>query len=183
MNVSVLQWFQLDFCPLALRLMISLAAAGLMGKKTDLQQPPRSLIEYGKNVIPHLQFTQIFTFVQLACGPVCLRSLFSSSASPQMSLTLEEKQRLAKEQEQAAKLRNQQPLAPQTVRPASANNSKVTPENVRVHKQMLKDAWCVLPRVTDDYAIGRRSSTVFVWINRLLVLFPNNCHSHFIILR
>uniref|UniRef100_A0A671VUL6 SCY1 like pseudokinase 2 n=1 Tax=Sparus aurata TaxID=8175 RepID=A0A671VUL6_SPAAU len=55
---------------------------------------------------------------------ICLRSLFSSSASPQMSLTLEEKQRLAKEQEQAAKLRNQQPLAPQTVRPASANNSK-----------------------------------------------------------
>uniref|UniRef100_A0A8C5N8Q9 Protein kinase domain-containing protein n=1 Tax=Gouania willdenowi TaxID=441366 RepID=A0A8C5N8Q9_GOUWI len=34
----------------------------------------------------------------------------------QMSLTLEEKQRLAKEQEQAAKLRSQQPLAPQTVK-------------------------------------------------------------------
>ncbi|XP_036978200.1 SCY1-like protein 2 isoform X1 [Acanthopagrus latus] len=51
----------------------------------------------------------------------------SAAAAPQpnrMSLTLEEKQRLAKEQEQAAKLRNQQPLAPQTVRPASANNSK-----------------------------------------------------------
>ncbi|XP_030629513.1 SCY1-like protein 2 [Chanos chanos] len=36
-----------------------------------------------------------------------------------VSLTLEEKQRLAKEQEQAAKLRNQQPLAPQTVKPAT----------------------------------------------------------------
>lgn len=44
-----------------------------------------------------------------------------SAQAPQpnrMSLTLEEKQRLAKEQEQAAKLRNQQPLAPQSVKPA-----------------------------------------------------------------
>jgi len=49
-----------------------------------------------------------------------------------MSLTLEEKQRLAKEQEQAAKLRNQQPLAPQSIRPASAANTKVTPGNGRV---------------------------------------------------
>uniref|UniRef100_A0A3B3RVM9 SCY1 like pseudokinase 2 n=1 Tax=Paramormyrops kingsleyae TaxID=1676925 RepID=A0A3B3RVM9_9TELE len=40
--------------------------------------------------------------------------------TPKMSLTLEEKQRLAREQEQAAKLRSQQPLAPQTVRPAPA---------------------------------------------------------------
>uniref|UniRef100_A0A667YT96 SCY1 like pseudokinase 2 n=1 Tax=Myripristis murdjan TaxID=586833 RepID=A0A667YT96_9TELE len=40
--------------------------------------------------------------------------------SLRMSLTLEEKQRLAKEQEQAAKLRNQQPLAPQTVKPATS---------------------------------------------------------------
>uniref|UniRef100_A0A672T5F8 SCY1-like protein 2 n=1 Tax=Sinocyclocheilus grahami TaxID=75366 RepID=A0A672T5F8_SINGR len=37
----------------------------------------------------------------------------------QVSLTLEEKQRLAKEQEQAAKLRSQQPLAPQSVKPAT----------------------------------------------------------------
>uniref|UniRef100_A0A4W6E856 SCY1 like pseudokinase 2 n=1 Tax=Lates calcarifer TaxID=8187 RepID=A0A4W6E856_LATCA len=41
-----------------------------------------------------------------------------------MSLTLEEKQRLAKEQEQAAKLRNQQPLAPQTIKPATTSNSQ-----------------------------------------------------------
>lgn len=44
-----------------------------------------------------------------------------------MSLTLEEKQRLAKEQEQAAKLRNQQPLAPQSIKPAHNSNAKVTP--------------------------------------------------------
>lgn len=46
----------------------------------------------------------------------------SSSAASQpsrVSLTLEEKQRLAKEQEQAAKLRSQQPLAPQSVKPAT----------------------------------------------------------------
>lgn len=51
----------------------------------------------------------------------------SAAAAPQpnrMSLTLEEKQRLAKEQEQAAKLRNQQPLAPQSVKPASTSNTK-----------------------------------------------------------
>uniref|UniRef100_A0AAQ5XAI6 Protein kinase domain-containing protein n=1 Tax=Amphiprion ocellaris TaxID=80972 RepID=A0AAQ5XAI6_AMPOC len=41
-----------------------------------------------------------------------------------MSLTLEEKQRLAKEQEQAAKLRNQQPLAPQTIKPAATTNAQ-----------------------------------------------------------
>uniref|UniRef100_A0A3B4T8P5 SCY1 like pseudokinase 2 n=1 Tax=Seriola dumerili TaxID=41447 RepID=A0A3B4T8P5_SERDU len=41
-----------------------------------------------------------------------------------MSLTLEEKQRLAKEQEQAAKLRSQQPLAPQTIKPATTTNSQ-----------------------------------------------------------
>uniref|UniRef100_A0A8C1N222 Protein kinase domain-containing protein n=1 Tax=Cyprinus carpio TaxID=7962 RepID=A0A8C1N222_CYPCA len=46
----------------------------------------------------------------------------SSSAVSQpsrVSLTLEEKQRLAKEQEQAAKLRSQQPLAPQSIKPAT----------------------------------------------------------------
>ncbi|XP_042367403.1 SCY1-like protein 2 isoform X2 [Plectropomus leopardus] len=51
----------------------------------------------------------------------------SAAAAPQpnrMSLTLEEKQRLAKEQEQAAKLRNQQPLAPQSVKPANTTNTK-----------------------------------------------------------
>ncbi|XP_026065742.1 SCY1-like protein 2 isoform X1 [Carassius auratus] len=45
----------------------------------------------------------------------------SSTASQpsRVSLTLEEKQRLAKEQEQAAKLRSQQPLAPQSIKPAT----------------------------------------------------------------
>ncbi|XP_056877979.1 SCY1-like protein 2 isoform X1 [Takifugu flavidus] len=41
-----------------------------------------------------------------------------------MSLTLEEKQRLAKEQEQAAKLRNQQPLAPQAAKQSAASNAQ-----------------------------------------------------------
>ncbi|XP_056132319.1 SCY1-like protein 2 [Lampris incognitus] len=45
-----------------------------------------------------------------------------ASQPNRMSLTLEEKQRLAKEQEQAAKLRNQQPLAPQTVKPATTTS-------------------------------------------------------------
>ena len=52
-----------------------------------------------------------------------------------MSLTLEEKQRLAKEQEQAVKLRNQQPLAPQSIKPANTSNTKVTPQNICVHKE------------------------------------------------
>ncbi|XP_051547229.1 SCY1-like protein 2 [Myxocyprinus asiaticus] len=41
------------------------------------------------------------------------------SQPSRVSLTLEEKQRLAKEQEQAAKLRSQQPLAPQSIKPAA----------------------------------------------------------------
>uniref|UniRef100_A0AAQ5ZTX9 Protein kinase domain-containing protein n=1 Tax=Amphiprion ocellaris TaxID=80972 RepID=A0AAQ5ZTX9_AMPOC len=48
----------------------------------------------------------------------------STSQPNRMSLTLEEKQRLAKEQEQAAKLRNQQPLAPQTIKPAATTNAQ-----------------------------------------------------------
>lgn len=49
----------------------------------------------------------------------------SSAPVPnRMSLTLEEKQRLAKEQEQAAKLRSQQPLAPQTAKPASTSSNQ-----------------------------------------------------------
>ncbi|XP_059182393.1 SCY1-like protein 2 isoform X2 [Centropristis striata] len=51
----------------------------------------------------------------------------SAAPAPQpnrMSLTLEEKQRLAKEQEQAAKLRSQQPLAPQSIKPANTTNTK-----------------------------------------------------------
>lgn len=50
----------------------------------------------------------------------------SSTAPSQpsrVSLTLEEKQRLAKEQEQAAKLRNQQPLAPQSIKSATTSTS------------------------------------------------------------
>uniref|UniRef100_A0A674CU70 SCY1 like pseudokinase 2 n=1 Tax=Salmo trutta TaxID=8032 RepID=A0A674CU70_SALTR len=50
-------------------------------------------------------------------------SLLSSSdvvmSGAPMSLTLEEKQRLAKEQEQAAKLRNQPALAPQSIKPST----------------------------------------------------------------
>lgn len=68
-----------------------------------------------------------------------------------MSLTLEEKQRLAKEQEQAAKLRNQQPLAPQTIKPATSTNTKVTPENVCAHKCMLKHVWLVMINLTPFY--------------------------------
>lgn len=61
-----------------------------------------------------------------------------------MSLTLEEKQRLAKEQEQAAKLRNQQPLAPQTVKPATTINTQVkktTDVCEQNHFHMLKHWW------------------------------------------
>ncbi|TSK13129.1 SCY1-like protein 2 [Bagarius yarrelli] len=47
------------------------------------------------------------------------RSSTAPSQPSRVSLTLEEKQRLAKEQEQAAKLRNQQPLAPQNMKPAT----------------------------------------------------------------
>lgn len=64
-----------------------------------------------------------------------------------MSLTLEEKQRLAKEQEQAAKLRNQQPLAPQTIKPASTNNTTVMPEDFCVLKQMLKNFELVMNHI------------------------------------
>ncbi|XP_034434116.1 SCY1-like protein 2 isoform X2 [Hippoglossus hippoglossus] len=48
----------------------------------------------------------------------------ATSQPNRMSLTLEEKQRLAKEQEQAVKLRNQQPLAPQTIKQAATTNSQ-----------------------------------------------------------
>ncbi|KAM9328182.1 SCY1-like protein 2 isoform 2-T2 [Pholidichthys leucotaenia] len=55
----------------------------------------------------------------------------NASATPasqpnRVSLTLEEKQRLAKEQEQAAKLRKQQPLAPQTIKPNSTSTNAQT---------------------------------------------------------
>ncbi|XP_063357370.1 SCY1-like protein 2 isoform X1 [Pelmatolapia mariae] len=55
----------------------------------------------------------------------------NGSAAPvsqpsRVSLTLEEKQRLAKEQEQAAKLRNQQPLAPQAIKAATAASNSQT---------------------------------------------------------
>ncbi|XP_015256380.1 PREDICTED: SCY1-like protein 2 isoform X1 [Cyprinodon variegatus] len=48
----------------------------------------------------------------------------ATSQPNRVSLTLEEKQRLAKEQEQAAKLRSQQPLAPQAIKPATSSSSK-----------------------------------------------------------
>ncbi|KAF5907975.1 SCY1-like protein 2 isoform X2, partial [Clarias magur] len=52
----------------------------------------------------------------------------SSTSAPsqpsRVSLTLEEKQRLAKEQEQAAKLRNQQPLAPQSIKPTTSTTAQ-----------------------------------------------------------
>lgn len=59
-----------------------------------------------------------------------------------MSLTLEEKQHLAKEQEQAAKLRNQQPLAPQTVKPAPGNTTTTTT------KVMTEHVWVTSPTQT-----------------------------------
>lgn len=63
-----------------------------------------------------------FTIVQLV-------PYASSFVHLKMSLTLEEKQRLAKEQEQAAKLRNQQPLAPQAAKQSAASNTQVMPEH------------------------------------------------------
>uniref|UniRef100_A0A8C7R667 Protein kinase domain-containing protein n=1 Tax=Oncorhynchus mykiss TaxID=8022 RepID=A0A8C7R667_ONCMY len=48
-----------------------------------------------------------------------LLSVQQTLSRSSMSLTLEEKQRLAKEQEQAAKLRNQPALAPQSIKPAT----------------------------------------------------------------
>ncbi|XP_063072861.1 SCY1-like protein 2 [Engraulis encrasicolus] len=52
-------------------------------------------------------------------GSKDVNSSSSASQPSRVSLTLEEKQRLAKEQEQASKLRNQQPLEPQSVKPAA----------------------------------------------------------------
>uniref|UniRef100_A0A3P8SFB5 SCY1 like pseudokinase 2 n=1 Tax=Amphiprion percula TaxID=161767 RepID=A0A3P8SFB5_AMPPE len=58
-------------------------------------------------------------------SPITIDSFYSLGfLNHIMSLTLEEKQRLAKEQEQAAKLRNQQPLAPQTIKPAATTNAQ-----------------------------------------------------------
>lgn len=82
-----------------------------MEKKMDLQQ--QQLLNRTECVD---KVSGRFTF------PLCLRHSF---LPPQMSLTLEEKQQLAKEQEQAAKLRSQQPLAPQTIKPAASSNTQV----------------------------------------------------------
>ncbi|KAI1888120.1 hypothetical protein AGOR_G00181770 [Albula goreensis] len=49
-------------------------------------------------------------------------NIFGGNSPSRVSLTLEEKQRLAKEQEQAAKLRTQQPLAPQVIKPAATTS-------------------------------------------------------------
>lgn len=70
-----------------------------------------------------LYFIYFCIVVHLASSPLCS---FSLVMPPQMSLTLEEKQRLAKEQEQAAKLRSQQPLAPQTVKAPATTNTQVS---------------------------------------------------------
>lgn len=122
-----------------LRSKISSAAALSMGKRTDLQPPPRSLIEYDDNFTPHFHKPSPFVSV---CGIICSRHHRLCpllTIHPQMSLTLEEKQRLAKEQEQAAKLRSQQPLAPQAVKPASNSNTKVTLQHVWKQKHTHKN--------------------------------------------
>lgn len=81
-------------------------------------------------IISHLVSTSLHLFVTHSVAQVAHHVIDLASLNPshprQMSLTLEEKQRLAKEQEQAAKLRNQQPLAPQAVKLASSSNTKVT---------------------------------------------------------
>ncbi|KAI7792012.1 putative SCY1-like protein 2 [Triplophysa rosa] len=70
---------------------------------------------------PATQIDEIFSGSSGSAGVNCKENGSSSAASQpsRVSLTLEEKQRLAKEQEQAAKLRSQQPLAPQSVKPAT----------------------------------------------------------------
>lgn len=109
--------------------MISLEAQGLMGKKMDLHPQLHNLIEYGNDFTAHLnKISPLFHVVK-----------FDYGLSAQMSLTLEEKQRLAKEQEQAAKLRNQQPLAPQTIQPATTTTSQVETAYLRAQKHMLVD--------------------------------------------
>uniref|UniRef100_A0A8C5N8Q8 Protein kinase domain-containing protein n=1 Tax=Gouania willdenowi TaxID=441366 RepID=A0A8C5N8Q8_GOUWI len=87
-----------------------------------MQEQQRCLFSSIHSVVTfHLQQTKPLVVFGLV--------LCTSSHPNRMSLTLEEKQRLAKEQEQAAKLRSQQPLAPQTVKAASTNNTQVTPTN------------------------------------------------------
>lgn len=56
----------------------------------------------------------------------------------QVSLTLEEKQRLAKEQEQAVKLRSQQPLAPQSVKPGTATTNTQVRTNTHTHTKKIE---------------------------------------------
>lgn len=78
--ISVLHWFHFPFP--AFRLMISLAAPGLMGKRMDLQQQPHSLIEYGNNGPSHLDNSS--PFADLAWSPICSWCLFVC-ASPDVS--------------------------------------------------------------------------------------------------
>ncbi|XP_036373875.1 SCY1-like protein 2 isoform X1 [Megalops cyprinoides] len=70
---------------------------------------------------PVNQIDQIFGGNPVSSAPQGKENGSSVTASQpsRVSLTLEEKQRLAKEQEQAAKLRSQQPLAPQVIKPAT----------------------------------------------------------------
>uniref|UniRef100_A0A3P8ZB85 Protein kinase domain-containing protein n=1 Tax=Esox lucius TaxID=8010 RepID=A0A3P8ZB85_ESOLU len=58
-------------------------------------------------------------FLYLPASDILLVNNDSQNIVLRMSLTLEEKQRLAKEQEQAAKLRNQPALAPKSIKPAT----------------------------------------------------------------
>lgn len=63
----------------------------------------------------------------------------NNSQPSRVSLTLEEKQRLAKEQEQAAKLRNQQPLAPQNIRPATTSTPTPTAQTKDLTSSLLNN--------------------------------------------
>uniref|UniRef100_A0A3Q3A9J7 SCY1 like pseudokinase 2 n=1 Tax=Kryptolebias marmoratus TaxID=37003 RepID=A0A3Q3A9J7_KRYMA len=84
----------------------SLNISNPANQSDETKSPPNS----GNQVRGSFQISLIY------CSYLCLANL--------MSLTLEEKQRLAKEQEQAAKLRSQHPLAPQAIKPASTSSSQ-----------------------------------------------------------
>lgn len=114
---SCFYWF-------AVRLMKCLAARVLTGKKMDLLHQPPSLTEYAHYITLLCKKKKLLSMCRtVVLCPLCL-------VVTQMSLTLEEKQRLAKEQEQAAKLRSQQPLAPQTIKPPSTSSSQVKSANI-----------------------------------------------------
>ncbi|XP_053717705.1 SCY1-like protein 2 isoform X1 [Synchiropus splendidus] len=87
----------------------SLNISNPMGHSEERKSPPSSAN----------QIEDIF-------GSSAVNGKENGAAAPQpnrMSLTLEEKQRLAKEQEQAAKLRSQQPLAPQAMKAGNSGTA------------------------------------------------------------